>query len=452
MTHLVYTGEEDVYRPGVYREIYDPACGTGGMLSVSEETIRAGNSSANLGLYVQEYNDESWAICCSDMLIKDEETDQIILGDTLGDGKTRDGFPGKQFHYMLANPPFGVEWKDQQTVVAKEADELGFSGRFGAGLPAINDGSLLFLQHMISKMKESPENGGEGSKIAIIFNGSPLFSGDAGSSPSNIRRWIIENDWLDAIVALPDQLFYNTGIFTYVWLVTNRKASDRRGNVQLIDGTRFFQKMKKSLNNKRNELSDAHIARLTEIYGNYSDGERETVQIDGAPESRVVSRIFENREFGFLKVTVERPLRMSFESSEERIALLDEQPAFINLAVSKKRKDTKSCGSRGGGRAHPPGCYSRSVAHPSTERPLHGPRAVPRRPRGGRQRAQSQAACATQEGHCQRCGNARSQGGDLLRLGRRTGAGQRVAGYREHSAARRHALAAARALRSRARQ
>ena len=347
MTHLVYTGEEDVYKPGVYREIYDPACGTGGMLSVSEETIRAGNANANLGLYGQEYNDESWAICCSDMLIKDEETDHIVLGDTLGDGKTHDGFQGRQFHYMLANPPFGVEWKDQQKVVGKEAEELGFGGRFGAGLPAINDGSLLFLQHMISKMKPAPgagENGGgEGSKIAIIFNGSPLFSGDAGSGPSNIRRWIIENDWLDAIVALPDQLFYNTGIFTYIWLVTNRKAAERRGKVQLIDGTRFYRKMKKSLNNKRNELDDdKHIKRLTEIYGNFTDGERETVLIDGQPEQRIVSRIFDNHEFGFLKVTVERPLRMNFEATPERIARLDEQSAFRALAESKKRKDTKA--------------------------------------------------------------------------------------------------------------
>ncbi|UJX43793.1 class I SAM-dependent DNA methyltransferase [Xanthobacter sp. YC-JY1] len=353
MTHLVYTGEEDVYKPGVYREIYDPACGTGGMLSVSEETIRAGNTKANVGLYGQEYNDESWAICCSDMLIKDEETDHIILGDTLGDGKTSDGFPGRQFHYMLANPPFGVEWKDQQKVVEREAGELGFSGRFGAGLPAINDGSLLFLQHMISKMKDPPEKGGEGSKIAIIFNGSPLFSGDAGSGPSNIRRWIIENDWLDAIVALPDQLFYNTGIFTYVWLVTNRKVAERRGKVQLIDGTRFFDKMKKSLNNKRNELSDAHIRRLTEIYGNFRDGERETVPINGNLEERVVSRIFENREFGFLKVTVERPLRLNFEATEERIARLDDQSVFAGLAVSKKRKDAKAVeAEEEEGRAH----------------------------------------------------------------------------------------------------
>ncbi len=345
MTHLVYTGEEDVYKPGIYREIYDPACGTGGMLSVSEETIRAQNDRARLGLYGQEYNDESWAICCSDMLIKDEETDHIILGDTLGDGKTSDGFPGKQFHYMLANPPFGVEWKDQQKGVAKEAAELGFNGRFGAGLPAINDGSLLFLQHMMSKMHDSPAQGGEGSKIAIIFNGSPLFSGDAGSGPSNIRRWIIENDWLDAIVALPDQLYYNTGIFTYVWLVTNRKKPERAGQVQLIDGTRFYAKMKKSLNNKRNELSETHIADLTRLYGNFTDDEKARVCTDekaGVWEERVVSRIFENREFGFLKVTVERPLRLNFKASEERIARLDDQSAFVALAVSKKRKDAKA--------------------------------------------------------------------------------------------------------------
>jgi type I restriction enzyme M protein len=345
MTHLVYTGEEDVYKPRVYREIYDPACGTGGMLSVSEETIRAGNAKAELGLYGQEYNDESWAICCSDMLIKDEETDNVKLGDTLGDGKTFDGFRDKKFHYMLANPPFGVEWKDQQKIVAKEAEELGFSGRFGAGLPAINDGSLLFLQHMISKRHPAPEDGGEGSKIAIIFNGSPLFSGDAGSGPSNIRRWIIENDWLDAIVALPDQLFYNTGIFTYVWLVTNRKKPERRGKVQLIDGTRFFARMKKSLNNKRNELSDDHIAHLTRLYGAFTDGETARVctnEKTGVWEERVVSRIFENREFGFLKVTVERPLRLNFEATPERIARLDDQSAFVGLAVSKKRKDAKA--------------------------------------------------------------------------------------------------------------
>lgn len=342
MASLVYTGETDVYQPGIYRSIYDPACGTGGMLSVSEEYVRGQNARANLGLFGQEYNDESWAICCSDMLIKDEETDHIVLGDTLGDGKTGDGHFEGRFHYMLANPPFGVEWKDQQKVVQKEHVELGFAGRFGAGLPPINDGSLLFLQHMISKRLPAPDQGGEGSKIAIIFNGSPLFSGDAGSGPSNIRRWIIENDWLEAIVALPDQLFYNTGIFTYIWLVTNRKPPERRGKVQLIDGTRFFGKMKRSLNNKRNEIGDEQIADLTRIYGNHRDGETAKVPANGGAEERVVSRIFENREFGFLKVTVERPLRLNFEATPERIARLDGQSSFVALAVSKKRNDTKA--------------------------------------------------------------------------------------------------------------
>lgn len=342
MANLIYTGEKEVYKPGIYRTIYDPACGTGGMLSESQKFILDSNSRANLALFGQEYNDESWAICCSDMLIKDADTKNIVLGDTLGDGKTRDGFEGERFHYLMANPPFGVEWKDQKNVVENEHKTTGFSGRFGAGLPAINDGSLLFLQHMISKMYPFEEGNQDkpGSKIAIVFNGSPLFSGDAGSGPSNIRRWIIENDWLDAIVALPDQLFYNTGIFTYVWLVTNRKPLDRRGKVQLIDGTRFFEKMKKSLNNKRNEITEEQIRHLTRVYGNYQDGEQAEVLIDGESESRVISRIFENREFGFLKVTVERPLRMNFEATPERIAKLDDQTAFVNLAKSKKRNDS----------------------------------------------------------------------------------------------------------------
>lgn len=339
MANLVYTGESEVYKPGIFRTIYDPTCGTGGMLSESEKFILDQNESANLALFGQEYNDESWAICCSDMLIKDEETGNIVLGDTIGDGKTGDGFEGERFHYMLANPPFGVEWKDQKKIVEAEHSLHGFSARFGAGLPPINDGSLLFLQHMISKMHSAPEDGGEGSKIAIVFNGSPLFSGDAGSGPSNIRRWIIENDWLDGIVALPDQLFYNTGIYTYVWLVTNRKSTERRGKVQLIDGTHFCQRMKKSLNNKRNEITEEQIRHITSVYGNYQDGETAEVIIDGQTESRVVSRIFDNREFGFLKVTVERPLRMNFEAIPARIDRLEDQKAFVNLATSKKRKD-----------------------------------------------------------------------------------------------------------------
>lgn len=341
MANLIYTGEQDVYKPGIYRTIYDPACGTGGMLSESEKLILSQNERAELALFGQEYNEESWAICCSDMLIKDEDTANIVLGDTLGDGKTGDGFQGHRFHYLMANPPFGVEWKDQKKVVVREHETLGLVGRFGAGLPAIDNGSLLFLQHMISKMHPYKEGDEDltGSKIAIVFNGSPLFSGDAGSGPSNIRRWIIEKDWLDAIVALPDQLYYNTGIFTYIWLVTNRKPPERRGKVQLIDGTRFFVKMKKSLNNKRNEITEAQIRHLTRVYGNCRDGETAATSINGETETRVISRVFENREFGFLKVTVERPLRMNFEATCERVARLDGQTAFANLAKSRKRKD-----------------------------------------------------------------------------------------------------------------
>ena len=339
MAHLMYTSDEDVYTPGIARTIYDPTCGTGGMLSISEEYIREQNPQANLILYGQEYNAESYAICCSDLLIKDEPVDNIIHGDTLGDGKTSDGHPDKRFHYMLANPPFGVEWKTQQDVVEKEFKELGFAGRFGPGTPRINDGTLLFLLHMMSKMHPSPNTGGEGSKIAIVFNGSPLFTGDAGSGESNTRRWIIENDYLDAIIALPDQLFYNTGIYTYVWLVSNRKRPERQGKIQLIDATKHFQKMRKSLGNKRNELSDEHINEITRLYAQFAHDDSSRTIIDGVSEERICSKIFDNREFGYLKITVEQPLKLNFQINAERIERLKTETAFINLAESKKRKD-----------------------------------------------------------------------------------------------------------------
>jgi type I restriction enzyme M protein len=348
MVNLVFCDEEDVFKKGIYRTVYDPTAGTGGMLSVAEEYIKQQNAEANLELFGQEYNPESYAICCSDLLIKDEPIDNLIYGDTLGvkDAKSKsnnflphDGHPAKQFHYMLANPPFGVEWKPEETFVKDEYGTLGFNGRFGAGLPRINDGSLLFLQHMISKRHAAPQDGGDGSRIAIVFNGSPLFTGDAGSGESNIRRWIIENDWLDAVVALPDQMFYNTGIFTYIWLVTNKKAARRRGTVQLIDGTHHFQKMKKSLGNKRNELSPEHIAELVRLYGDYEANGLRDVTKDGQTEQRVCSKIFANRDFGFLKITIERPLRLNFQASPARLALLWEQSAFQGLATSKKRKD-----------------------------------------------------------------------------------------------------------------
>lgn len=339
MAHLLYTEDEEVYTPGIARTIYDPTAGTGGMLSVSEEYITEQNPQAHLALYGQEYNEESWAICRSDLLIKDEPVDNIAFGDTLGDGETGDGHPDKTFHYMLANPPFGVEWKPEEDYVKKEHKELGFNGRFGPGLPRINDGATLFLLHMLSKMNPSPEQHGEGSKIAIVFNGSPLFNGEPGPSESNIRRWIIENDWLDAIIALPDQLFYNTPIYTYIWLVSNRKPEERKGKVQLIDGTRHYRKMKKSLGNKRNELNDEHIEELTRLYAEFTDGATCRVKVDGEQVERVCSKVFDNRDFGYLKVTVERPLRLNLQASAERIERLWQETAFLNLAKSKKRKD-----------------------------------------------------------------------------------------------------------------
>lgn len=354
MVELIFTGEEGIFAPGIYRSVYDPTAGTGGMLSEAEKAAKAQNPDAHIELFGQEYNPESYAICCADLLIKDEPIDNLIYGDTLGlkDSKNKtngfvphDGHMLKKFHYMLANPPFGVEWKPEEAFVREEHQAQGFHGRFGAGLPRINDGSLLFLQHMISKMHKPPRLvdgknlGGDGSKIAIVFNGSPLFTGDAGSGESNIRRWIIENDWLDAVIALPDQMFYNTGIYTYIWIVSNKKPEHRRGKVQLIDGTRHYKKMAKSLGNKRNELADAHIKELVRLYAEHGHDAQSPVLADGAPSQRVCSKVFDNRDFGFLKITVERPLRLNFQASAERIARLDAQSAFVNLASSKKRKD-----------------------------------------------------------------------------------------------------------------
>jgi len=306
MVNLLFEPDADILtKKGIVRTMLDPACGTGGMLSVSDEYLEELNPDARLEMFGQDYNAESFAICCSDMMIKGQNPENIRFGDSFTD----DGFPQERFDYMLANPPFGVEWKPEEEAIRKEAETQGFSGRFGAGLPRINDGAFLFLQHMISKMRP-PEKGG--SRIGIVFNGSPLFTGDAGSGESEIRRWIIENDWLDAIIALPDQLFYNTGIFTYIWIVTNRKVPKRRGKVQLINAVAFYQKMRKSLGQKRNELSDDHIAEITRIYGRFKHNETATVLIDGKQEEIVVSKVFDNDDFGFRKIRVERPLRLSF--------------------------------------------------------------------------------------------------------------------------------------------
>ncbi len=363
MVHILFTYDDLVYKERKVIKIYDPACGTGGMLSESEKLIKDPekglNPSAYLELFGQEYNPEAYAICGSDLMIKGEDVKNIIFGNTLGTGKSKEGFvdgdghPDEQFHYMLANPPFGVEWKPEQTHVTKEHEDFGFDGRFGPGLPRINDGALLFLLHMISKMQAAPDKKGEGSRIAIVFNGSPLFTGDAGGGESNIRRWIIENDMLEAIIGLPDQLFYNTGIYTYVWIVTNRKRPERRGKVQLINGTEFAWKMKKSLGDKRKRIGDNtegapnHIDVLTKLYGDFRNDVRMTLQdiqsnIDpnrDQSKSLFVSKIFNNQDFGYLKITVERPLRLNFAVTVERIDRFKRSVFFITLSMSKKRKD-----------------------------------------------------------------------------------------------------------------
>src|SRR3984893_9101057 len=253
MVNLLFIDDEDVLtKPGIVKTLCDPACGTGGMLSVAEDHLRALNPQARLEVFGQELNPETYAICRSDMMLKGQDASHIAYGNSVSE----DHHEGERFDYLLANPPFGVEWKKVEDAVRKEAATKGFNGRFGAGLPRINDGSFLFLQHMISKMKP-PEDGG--SRLAIVFNGSPLFTGAAGSGESEIRRWIIENDWLEAVVALPDQLFYNTGISTYFWIVTNRKSRQRRGKVQLVDAREYWVKIRKSLGDKRKQISPNQI-------------------------------------------------------------------------------------------------------------------------------------------------------------------------------------------------
>jgi type I restriction enzyme M protein len=286
------------------------------MLSVAEEYLRELNPDAKLAVFGQELNDESFAICKADMMIKGQNPANITPGNSFSE----DGHKNERYDYLLSNPPFGVDWKQVQQVIEQEHETQGYAGRFGPGLPRINDGSTLFLLHMISKMKPPKEGG---SRLAIVFNGSPLFSGDAGSGESEIRRWVVENDWLEAIIGLPDQLFYNTGISTYIWVVTNRKPKPRRGKVQLINAVDLFEKMRKSLGNKRNELSQANIDEIVKLYGEFSESER--------------SKIFDNDDFGYRRIVVERPLRLNFQASPERIGRLREETAFENLARTKKR-------------------------------------------------------------------------------------------------------------------
>ncbi|MFO1254896.1 MAG: class I SAM-dependent DNA methyltransferase [Sphingomonadaceae bacterium] len=325
MVNLLFVEDDDVLtKPGVVRTIYDPTAGTGGMLSVAGEYLTEHNPDGHLTMFGQELNPESYAICKADMLIKGQDISNIKPGNTLSD----DGHPHRTFDYMLSNPPFGVEWKKVEKAVRAEHEQQGYNGRFGPGLPRVSDGSLLFLMHLLSKMQASADGG---CRFGIVLNGSPLFTGGAGSGESEIRRYVLENDLVEAIIALPTDMFFNTGISTYVWVISNRKPTQRKGKVQLIDASSMWRKMRKSLGSKRKEMSDEHIATVTRLFGEFAEARLATVlDAEGKEVDRVVvkageaepaapdggkvklaplSRIFANADFGYRTITVERPLR-----------------------------------------------------------------------------------------------------------------------------------------------
>src|SRR5437867_3229490 len=325
MVNLLFINDDKLLAtPGTVRKLLDPACGTGGMLAESQNYLREHHPDAKLFVYGQDYNKRAFATAASDMLIK--QVDHNGTGDNIrfGDTFTDDQFPGEHFDYLLANPPFGVDWKRQQKEIEAEHDKFGFGGRFGAGLPRVNDGALLFLQHMISKFEPVQiEHQKHGSRLAIVFNGSPLFTGGAGSGESDIRKWIIENDWLEAIVALPEQMFYNTGIGTYVWIVTNRKDKRRKGKIQLVDAREIYLPMRRSLGDKRRKIGEGkdgepdQIADVVRLFGKFLEGEQ--------------SKIFDNEDFGYTRVTVERPLRLRYQMDTERKArFLDACPELLD--------------------------------------------------------------------------------------------------------------------------
>jgi type I restriction enzyme M protein len=318
---LIANDDRKLSGKGIIRQVYDPACGTGGMLALTEEALKEFNPSIRVELFGQELNGESFGICKSDMLVTGHDPEQIVYGNTL----TADAHKNKRFHYMLSNPPYGVDWKKYQDPIKAEADTMGSEGRFCAGTPRISDGQLLFLQHMISKMRDDEV----GSRIGIVMNGSPLFTGGAASGESEIRRWMLENDWVEAIVALPTDLFYNTGIQTYVWLLTNRKPPNRRGKVQLIDasGERFWKSMRKSLGSKRREIPDEARADIVRIYEGFLNGE------SGEQD---VAKIFDTTEFGYREIRVERPLRLNFQASKERVARLGTEKPFLRLSKNEQ--------------------------------------------------------------------------------------------------------------------
>jgi type I restriction enzyme M protein len=325
MVHILFIHDDKLLAtPGTVRKLLDPACGTGGMLAEAQNYLREHHSAANLYAYGQDYNKRAFATAASDMLIK--QVDHNGTGDNVrfGDSFTEDRFPDETFDYFLTNPPFGVDWKKQQKEIQQEHDKRGFDGRFGAGLPRVNDGSLLFLQHMIGKFERvAPQQQKYGSRLAIVFSGSPLFTGGAGSGESDIRKWIIENDWLEAIIALPEQMFYNTGIGTYIWIVTNRKEKRRRGKIQLLDAREYYVPMRRSLGDKRRKIGEGvdgepdQMAEIVKLYGRFSESD--------------TSKTFSNADFGYTRVTVERPLRLRYQMTvEDKSRFFDACPHLLD--------------------------------------------------------------------------------------------------------------------------
>ena len=338
MVNLLFAEDTDALTgPAPVRTVYDPAAGTGGMLTGATEYLKALNPKIQVEVFGQELNPETWAIARSDLMMKGADADRMVQGNSL----TADGWADKHFDYMLANPPYGVDWKGYSQPIKDEADNLGFNGRFGAGLPRVSDGSLLFLQHMLSKMKpvddrpETPWIDG-GSKIGIVLSGSPLFSGQAGSGESEIRRWIIENDWLEGIVALPDQMFYNTGINTYVWIVTNRKPAERRGKVVLIDARDMGTKIRRALGDKRKELTDSAISEITRLFA-------DALILVGSEEPDPRVRVIGNPSLGYARIVVERPLRRVWKVTEATVAATPEAARTMLAGIlGKSWTDEKS--------------------------------------------------------------------------------------------------------------
>lgn len=337
MAHLLVEPDMKALKePGVVVTIYDPTCGTGGMLTEGENVVKSFNEEANIYVYGQDYNKRAYAVAASDLLMKGQEKGRIVHGDTLINDKLADDPDTKDgYTYQMANPPFGVDWKAQQSKIKEEHDR-GERGRFGPGLPRVSDGALLFLLHMLARFEPVQKDRPFGNRLAIVFNGSPLFTGGAGSGESEIRRHIIENDWLEAIVALPEQMFYNTGIGTFIWVVSRRKAKERKGTIQLIDARNMWVPMRRSLGDKRRYMDEKqHIVDVVKLHGDIADGVTRSYTVEGKAQNLVVSKVLPNNYFGYRRITIERPLRLRFQITQQaKEQFLDSVPDFLDAVLA----------------------------------------------------------------------------------------------------------------------